>query len=159
MKFFYIRLFFIILIAFILTVMSVPWALESLRPCWILLLMVYLQIYFPNIYHVSLMILLGLILDVLSASIIGQHVFALSLAAWCVSGRARRFKFFSMPQQMAWIFLVSTIYTLTLMVSNLMLGFTVNQSMLLSILVNMLIWPWIRHVLNLTLSFRTSATL
>lgn len=141
MKFSSIRLLSLMVLAFIFTIISLPEQLSIFRPLWVLLLMLYLQFMLPNVFHLSMVILFGLTLDALGASPMGQHAFALALVAWCASGRARRFKFFSMPQQIVWVFVLCLIYQLTLCLINYILGYPFSLwNLIIPISMSTLIW-------------------
>lgn len=145
----YMRLLIAVLLALIFTIIRLPEQLALIRPLWALLLMLYIQVNLPAAFHVSVLCLIGLTLDALCPSVMGQHALALILAAWCISGRARRFKFFSMTQQMGWVLLLSTVYQSTLFLINLILGYPIGPiTMLLPICMTTLMWPWARLMLD-----------
>ena len=143
----YVRVLIAVFLALILMVVSLPEQLALVRPLWVLLLVLYVQVTLPSVFQVTGLLLLGLTLDALCTSVMGQHVLALILSSWCVSGRARRFKFFSMTQQMAWVLFLSVIYQLTLLLSNLVLGYPVGPwLMVLPVCMTTLIWPWVKFL-------------
>lgn len=135
------RLLLLMFLAFIFTIIALPEPIAIFRPFWVLLLMLYIQFMLPNVFHLSIVVVFGLILDALGANAMGEHVFALGLVAWCASGRARRFKFFSMPQQIVWIFVLCLIYQSTLSLLNYILGYPFSPVYLvISVCMSTLIW-------------------
>jgi len=149
MKFSYLRVFILTLLFLMLTLIALPEYISIFRPFWVLLLMLYVQFMLPNLFHLSLVILLGLMLDVIVGSPLGQHLFALTCVAWCASSRARRFKFFSMPQQIIWILVLCLVYQLIVCLFNYILGYSVSLWVILSpVCMSTLAWPFIRHVIE-----------
>jgi rod shape-determining protein MreD len=141
----YLRLCFLFILALILSIISFPMCMALIRPLFILLLVIYVQVTLPTAFQVSGLLFLGLTLDVLCASILGEHVLALTLTAWCLSGRAQRFKFFSISQQMAWVFLLSMVYQFILFGLSMMLRYPMSlEAMILPVCMTTLSWPWIK---------------
>ena len=92
-----------LLIAFIgvlvLSILPMPELISDFRPPWVLLLILYIEYFIPGKFHITTLVLVGLVLDVLLSTVIGEHSFALLLVTWLASTRSRRFQFFSMMQQ------------------------------------------------------------
>jgi rod shape-determining protein MreD len=143
------RLCLMTLMLVALTVVSLPNVLAMFRPLWIVCLMLYIQVTFPRHFHMIGVLMLGIVLDVLCATVLGEHAFALSLVAWCVSGRVKRFKFFTMIQQMAWVLGLSTIYQLTMLILNVVFGH-MNGALatMLPVLLTTLMWPVFKTILD-----------
>ncbi len=117
------------------------------QPCGLLLLVIYLQCTLPKQLPVSLILLLGLSLDFLTAGILGQHAFALLSTAWVVSKRAQRFRLFSVPQQLFGIAAFSGLYQLILACTQCLLGYPVLiWSAFFSVLMSVLCWPFMQYV-------------
>lgn len=135
------RIIFLWIVCFVLT--SLPLGiLTPFKPLWILLFILYLQFKLPNVFNLFWIMISGLLLDVLSGMPLGAHVFCLCLVTWCASTRARRFKFFSMPQQWVWISLLSALYQFLIAFLAYIGGYSHNlMSLGLPILTSVLIWP------------------
>src|SRR5438552_12980666 len=84
--------------ALLLTILPMPGIFQGIRPIWVLLLLFYLQFYLPDFFNLLLLFVLGLLLDIILATVIGEHILALTLVTWISSGKARRFYFFSTGQ-------------------------------------------------------------
>jgi rod shape-determining protein MreD len=100
-------------------------------------------------------LLVGLVLDVLLSTVIGEHSFALLLVTWIASTRSRRFQFFSMMQQIVLVGIFCLLYQTTISFVDALLDF--NYSLLdpiASALLSMFIWPWIRLLGDGSLSMR-----
>lgn len=142
------RLFFALFSAFALTIIPLPEIVVGFRPAWILLLVLYIQFFLPNYFNITLLFFLGLCLDVLLSTVIGEHAFAFLLTTWFASRMARRFNLFSIIQQMALVALYCLIYQLTIYLVGAFLGY--NPSLLMVVgttLFSMLLWPWVGKVL------------
>ena len=141
----HVKFYMALLVALILTIMPLPSVLVACRPPWVLLLILYIQFYYPDLFKLSLVFLLGLVLDSLLATVIGEHAFSLCFVAWLANSKARRFSFFPMSQQMIFISLFAGVYQLTIVLLDSLLG---NQGQMVTVLggsvVSVLLWPWVR---------------
>ena len=115
------------------------------RPPVILLLVLYIQYFLPQYFNTTALLLIGLCMDVLLSTVIGEHAFALLLTTWIASGKARRFAFFSMGQQIMLISILCFIYQLSIFLIDAFLGYhNGTWGMAGAALLSMLAWPWIR---------------
>lgn len=141
------RLIMACFLVLVLTILPMPQFLNGIRPPWVLLLVLYLQFYLPNSFQIVVMFIMGLIMDVLLSSVMGEHAFALSLIVWLASSKARRFSFFTIGQQMALIGLFSFLYLLVILLINASLGYHVSWgSVTGSVILSVALWPWVRLV-------------
>lgn len=139
-----IRILSALLVAMILTILPLPELLIGLRPPWVLLIVLYIQFYLPNYLNIVFLFLIGLCIDVLLASVIGEHAFTLVLTTWLASGKVRRFNFFPMGQQMALVCLFTLFYQLIILLIDAFLGYEYDLiSTIGSALISMFIWPWL----------------
>lgn len=151
------RLAIAIVLALALTILPLPDLLIGLRPPWVLMLVLYLQFFLPNYFNVIILLLIGLVLDVLLATVLGEHVFALSVVSWIASNKARRFNFFSMWQQMALIGFFCLLYQMLILTMEAFLGYHIAFIMSLgSAVISMLLWPWVRLLADDTLRAKLS---
>lgn len=139
------RLIFGLFTALLLTILPLPEILSAARPAWVLLLVLYVQCYLPTYFRITWVFLIGLFLDVLCSNVMGEHAFALLLTTWLLTGRTRRFGFFSTIQQMSIIVVLCLFYQLVLYVIDAFLGYTNNILSLISVaFTSTLFWPWLR---------------
>lgn len=139
------RLFFVFVMAFILMIFPLPHLMMGFRPPVILLLVLYIQYFLPQYFNTTALLLIGLCMDVLLSTVIGEHAFALLLTTWIASGKSRRFAFFSMGQQMMLISILCFIYQLIIFLIDAFLGYHHGiWSMAGAAFLSMLAWPWIR---------------
>lgn len=140
-----LRLIVAFLLALALTIVPIPEFLAGIRPPWVLLLFLYLQFYLPDYFKVIVLFVIGLFLDVLLSTVIGEHALALSLVTWLASNKSRRFYFFSMGQQMVLIGFFCLLYQLIILTIDAFLGFYVGIAGAIGgALISVLVWPWIR---------------
>ncbi|MFA6302881.1 MAG: rod shape-determining protein MreD [Legionella sp.] len=133
--------------ALILSILPMPTLLSAFRPPWVLLLVLYIEYFLPGKFKLTSLLFVGLILDVLLATVIGEHSLALLLVTWMASSKSRRFQFFTMVQQICLIGFFCLAYQAIITVTDLLLGF--NYSILSPIgsaLLGMFFWPWIRLI-------------
>ncbi|KTC73395.1 Rod shape-determining protein mreD [Legionella bozemanae] len=140
-----VRLCLGFIVALLLSILPMPVLISAFRPPWILLLVLYIEYFLPGNFRLTTLLFVGLLLDVLLATVIGEHSFALLLVTWIASSKSRRFQFFSMMQQIFLIGFFCLLYQSIISLIAALLGF--NYSLFTpaaSALVGMFIWPWIR---------------
>lgn len=131
--------------ALVLSIIPLPDLIAEFRPPWMLLLVLYLEYFLPSKFKLTSLLLVGLLLDVLLSTVIGEHSFVLLLVTWIASNKSRRFQFFAMPQQICFIGFLCLLYQALISFIDSLLGF--NYSLFLpvaSAFTSMLFWPWIR---------------
>ncbi|WED41843.1 rod shape-determining protein MreD [Legionella cardiaca] len=148
----HLRIFVAVILALALTILPLPDLLIGLRPPWVLMLVLYLQFFLPNHFNILSLLLIGLILDVLLATVLGEHAFALSVVTWIASNKERRFNFFSIGQQMALIGFFCLLYQILILMMEVFLGYHVAFIMSVgSAALSMILWPWVRLLADDTL--------
>lgn len=147
-----VRLFIAVIITLALTILPLPDLLLGLRPPWVLMLVLYLQFFLSDHFNVVILLIIGLALDVLLSTVLGEHAFALSLVAWIASNKARRFRLFSIGQQMTLVGFFCLFYQMIILLIDASLGYHVWFIMSLgSSLISVLLWPWVRLIADETL--------
>lgn len=132
-------------IALILSILPMPELISDFRPPWILLLVLYIEYFLPGNFNQTTILFVGLLLDVLLATVIGEHSFALLLVTWIASSKSRRFQFFSMMQQIFLIGFFCLCYQAIITLITALLGLHYNLiAPVASAVVGMFIWPWMR---------------
>jgi rod shape-determining protein MreD len=144
-----VRLAFIFFAALAFAIIPLPTILSAIRPPCVLLVVLYIQFYLPNYFSVTMVALLGLILDVLLSTLIGEHMFALVVTTWLASTRVRRFHLFSLPQQIGVITAFCCLYQALLYFIDIYQGYNNSLSKVLAAtIISFMIWPWIRLLLT-----------
>lgn len=150
-----LRLTIAFLLALILTILPMPEILLGTRPMWVLMLILYLQFYMPDSFNLFVLFVLGLFLDTLLSTVIGEHTLALSLVTWIASSKARRFYFFSIGQQMMLMGFFCFLYQIIILTIDAFLGFHVGfVSVIGSTAISVLLWPWVRLIAEESLLFK-----
>lgn len=147
-----LRLLLALLSTLILSIFPLPAVLNGLRPPLTLLLILYIQCYLPAYYHLISVIIVGLCMDALLSTVIGEHVFALLLVGWLINSKSRRFQFFTMGQQMIIVGFLCMVYQSALLLVDAFSGF--NYSLITTIssaIIGMMFWPWLRVLADDTL--------
>ncbi|KTD82802.1 rod shape-determining protein MreD [Legionella waltersii] len=140
-----VRLWIGFLAALALSILPMPELISGFRPPWVLLFVVYIEYFLPGNFKLISLVLVGLFLDVLLSSVIGEHSFALLLVTWIASSKSRRFQFFSMIQQICLIGFFCLLYQFCIVFIDSLLGLNYRVYMpFTSALMGMFIWPWIR---------------
>jgi rod shape-determining protein MreD len=137
------------LLAFILTLLPMPeWAIW-MRPAWVLLVVIYWNIAAPDQISIGAAWLLGLLLDVLSGTLFGEHALAMTIASYFVVKMHARIKMFPLVQQGLCILLVVLLYQFVIYcVQGFIHELPKTKLYWTSSLVSMLLWPWVVGVLR-----------
>lgn len=147
-----VRFFIAMITVLVLTIIPIPDILAVFRPPWVLLFVLYIQFFLPRYFRVTWVFLLGLSMDVLLASVIGEHAFAMLLTSCLAATKARRFHFFSIAQQMTLIALCCSVYQVLIVLIDIAVGY--NNSMIFAagtVCVTMIFWPWLKLLADTTL--------
>ncbi len=131
--------------ALILSILPMPELISAFRPPWVLLLVLYIEYFLPGIFKLTALLIVGLLLDALLSTVIGEHSFALLLVTWIASTKSRRFRFFSMVQQICLVGFFCFLYQSIISFIDALLGFNYSLFMpFASAALSMFLWPWIR---------------
>lgn len=135
--------------ALLLTLLPMPeWAIW-LHPAWVLLVLTYWNINTPYQINIGVVWLLGIFLDVLAGSLLGEHALALTIVSYFVIRSHARIRMFSLLQQGLCVLLFVFLYQLIIYCVQGFIG-DLPQSKLywMSSIVSMLIWPWMVSILS-----------
>lgn len=86
-------------VALMLTMMPLPEAIESLRPDWVALVVLYWAIAVPERFGMVFAWIAGLLLDVSTGTLLGQHALALVLVVAIALRLHQRLRLFPPAQQ------------------------------------------------------------
>jgi rod shape-determining protein MreD len=137
------------LVAFLLmmalTILPLPAVVSGFRPVWVFLLVIYTQLFMPSYFGTMFLFCLGICLDILLSTFIGEHAFAMLFTTWLISGKSRRFSFFPVGQQMVMIGIFCLMYQMIIVFIDAFIGYRANMIFVVgSSIVSMLIWPWFK---------------
>lgn len=99
-------IFFTFFLAFILTLIPMPDWTVWLRPAWVLLILIYWSMELPYRINVGWAWTIGIILDLLNGSLLGEHALAMTITIYIVVHMQSRLRMFSILQQSLCIFLL-----------------------------------------------------
>ena len=137
------------LIAFVLAVYPMPQALQWARPEWVTLVLIYWIIALPQRIGIVASFSVGLMLDLLEGSLLGQNALSLSVVAYLSLLLYQRLRVFNMVQQVAVIFVMVGINQLVSQwVQNLTGVGSVSVVFLLPALLSALLWPAVLTLLR-----------
>jgi rod shape-determining protein MreD len=95
-----------LLAGLLLAIFPLPdWA-ERLRPDWVALILIYWCISLPNQTSLSTAFIFGLLLDIATGTLLGQHGLGLTLVCYIVLKNHARFRLFPLLQQGLLIMLI-----------------------------------------------------
>jgi rod shape-determining protein MreD len=128
----------------LLTISPLPQFMEILRPMWLALLMAFWSLELPQKIGMVTAWLLGLCIDVLYGTLLGQNALILTLITFLVLSLQQRMRTFPMWQQSL---IVLVVFGLAQLVQLWLSALTGNRqptlALLLPALVSALLWPWV----------------
>lgn len=136
-------------VALMLTTLPMPVWAASWRPAWVALILIYWCLALPDRVGVVSGWMLGLLLDVLSGSLLGQHALALSVVAFVTIKAHQRVRVLPVWQQGLSIFLLVLLYQMLVLWITGIRGVPIEAWAYWSApLTSMLIWPWVFIILR-----------
>lgn len=147
-----------LLLALCLQVMPLPDAWLIWRPDWLGLMLIYWCVSTPQRIGVFHDFVLGLLLDLIEGSPLGQNALMLSLLAYLSLLVYQRMRAYALIQQAVLVFVLLGIAQLTEQWLRTIFGpFSINLAFLLPALIGGILWPWfftllqaMRRRLNIT---------
>ena len=144
---------FTFLVAMILAVVPMPEIfpveIGYLRPEWVVLVLIYWVIALPQRVGIVIAWILGILLDVLLGSLLGQHAISLVVVAYIAVKLYQRLRMFSIWQQSLVVFAIVGVNQLINFWIESIAGLTEwNMWYLLASVMSALVWPWIYLLLR-----------
>ena len=142
-------IFLTIVTAVLLTLIPLPGILSPLKPYWVALVIIYWSLETQDIISMGMAFLIGLVLDVLSGSLMGLHALSLVVMVFLVQRFRSRLRFFPPWQQ--------ALSVLALLVNDRIILIWITALMgeplpiwkyWLPPLVGMALWPWLFLLLD-----------
>ena len=140
----FLTVLFSFLVATILAVLPVPAWVNLLWPNWVVLVLIYWVMVMPYRLSVGYAWLIGLFLDVLFGSALGEHALAMIFVAYFMAKFHTRIRLFGFPQQIGIVFVLLLMYrTILLWIEGLAgNGFNILLYWLPS-LTGAIFWYWV----------------
>ncbi len=119
------------------------------RPAWVALVLIYWCMALPERIGIMVAFTLGIFLDVLSGTLLGQNALALSVVAFITLQFYQRVRVLPLWQQGVTVFGLAFIHQVLILWINGIQGMPVSFSAYwASPLISMVLWPWIFVVLR-----------
>jgi rod shape-determining protein MreD len=93
-----------LVVAIVLTLVSLPPALDAVRPYWVALVLIYWCLETQGLITLGMAFSIGLLLDLLTGSLLGQHALSLVILVYLVTRFRARLRFFPTWQQALSVF-------------------------------------------------------
>ncbi len=138
------------LVALLLTIWPLPnWA-EPFRPAWVVLATIYWCLFLPHRVGLLVTFGVGILVDTLTGSLLGEHALALLLVAWITLKLHLQIRVFPWWQQTLAVLVLMLIYTFVLFWVDGMLGYTQGAMLRwMPVFITTLLWPWVMQSLLL----------
>ena len=128
--------------AFILSMLPLPQILQSVRPEFVLLVLIYWCIALPNRVGVGIAWVAGLVFDVSTDSLLGQHALTFALVAYLAIQLHQRIRIFPIWQQALTIFIFMMLQgTITLWINGMLGDAPPLSVFILPAVSTALFWP------------------
>ena len=136
-------------VALLVSALPMPESVAFWRPAWVALILVYWCMAAPDRVGVVVGWTIGLLLDAMTGTLLGQHALGLSIVAYIAHRTHRRVRALPLWRQMLTIFGLVFLYQILILWSNGIRGISVVVSAYwASPFVSMLLWPWVFIVLR-----------
>ena len=136
-------------IALLLTALPMPELAAIWRPAWVALVLIYWCMAAPERVGVAVGWMAGVLLDVMTGTLLGQHALGLTVVAWVAHHTHRRVRVLPLWRQAITVFVLLFIYQALVLWSNGIRGMPVEATAYwTSPLVSTLLWPWLFVVLR-----------
>ena len=136
-------------LALVLTTLPLPEWARPFRPPWHSLVLIYWCMATPQRVGVGIGWFLGLLVDVITNTLLGQHAMELAITAFITTKLHRRMRVFPLWQQAIGIFLLLMLEeALSAIVMGAIHRPTPSASYWATPFVGMLLWPWVFVILR-----------
>ncbi len=138
-----------LLVALILTLLPLPPWVAPYRPDWVALVLIYWCLALPERVNVGISWSMGLLLDGLSGTLLGQHALGLSVVAYLTARLHQRIRLFPIWQQSLTVLLLLVMNQMLVLWVNGILGRPPHSWLYWApSLSGLLLWPWIFSLLR-----------
>lgn len=135
--------------AMVLTIVPLPHFLIGMMPQWALLVVLWVVVQFPDKLGVIFAFCFGLLMDVLTGSLLGQHAFVYVFLVYCVLKLQLSLRHLPMWQQMLMVLMFSFLNLSLQRVIIVWVGHALPLGNLwVSIFTSALVWPLLTAVLH-----------
>jgi rod shape-determining protein MreD len=147
-----------LLVGFILTIMPLPEWATTYRPQWVALILIYWCMALPERIGVGVGWTTGLLLDVLTGTLLGQHALGFSVVTYIMLRLHLRVRVMPLRQQVFTIFILLLVERLLALWSTGAANYpTPTLWYWITPVVSTLLWPWV-YILLRDISHRFNVT-
>lgn len=137
------------LIACILQMIPLPLWAVWLRPEWLLLVLIFWALYLPDRVGLNIAFMLGILMDLLMGTLIGENALAFVFIAYFMMRFSRRIEMFPLWQQTFIVLCFMLIFqTYKFIIWRWLYGEAVDPLYWIAAIITALIWPWVYAVLS-----------
>lgn len=131
------------LIALVLALLPMPDWTVWLRPAWVLMVLIYWGMMIPYRVSVGVAWMLGIVMDLLTGAVLGEHALAYTVVIYFVSRIYIRLRMYPLIQQGLSIFVFVLLYQFIIYCVQGFVGELPGSHLYwLSSVTSMLLWPW-----------------
>jgi rod shape-determining protein MreD len=142
-------IFLTVMAAILLSLLPLPDALLPFKPYWVALVVIYWSLETRGILNLGLAFLIGLVVDVLSGSLMGLHALSLVIMVFLVQRFRSRLRFFPPWQQALSVLALLVNDRIILIWIIALLGEPLpTWEYWLPPLIGMVLWPWLFLLLD-----------
>jgi len=133
-----------LLVGLMLTIMPLPESIESFRPDWLALLIIFWAMRLPRTWSIGTAWLIGVVLDVSYGTLLGQHALALCVVAYITVRFHLLMRVFPLSQLSATVFALLALYQFLLFWINGVAGVTAQAVDYWGpVITGTLVWPFL----------------
>jgi rod shape-determining protein MreD len=138
-----------LVVAIILTLLPMPDWTVWFRPAWVLMVLMYWVIMYPYRVNVGTAWFVGILMDVLNGTLLGEHALALTLVAYFVARMHSQLRMYPLIQQALWVFMFVLLYQFILFCVQGFIGeLPKTWWYWSSSATSMLLWPWVFTIMR-----------
>lgn len=136
-------------LAFIFTILPLPYVANAVRPQWILLVCIYWSMVLPHRFSLMSAWVLGFLLDIFQNNILGTHAFIFTVITYLVVKFQTRINFFPFWQKLSIVFGLILLGQILQVWLNSIANFSSNNIWYwLQTITTILFWPWVMLLLQ-----------
>ena len=136
-------------LALVLSILPLPAWAETLRPQWLLLVLIYWSLISPQQVGITTGWFTGLLLDVMTGTLLGAHAMSLALVAYITMNIYQRARIFPLWQQSLLVFALALLeHLIQYWIMGITQKITPGFDYWLAPVVALLLWPWLFILLS-----------
>lgn len=140
---------FTFLLALVLEILPLPAWVQWLQPAWVVLAVIFWVVAAPAQVGLVSVFIVGILLDLLMGSLLGEHALLLVLIAYLTMHNQARICLSPFLHQSVMIFIWMVLYQLFLFwINTLRGGGYWSMALLLPALTTAILWPWMCQLLS-----------